>query len=170
MRTSIASAWTSRERHQVALEQLATSLRADLKFADDYVANLSVWSEVVPDGYAIDAAARRLHHLYGAVEDFVVRALKIFDGQVPSGDDSHIRLLEQGSLEVPGKRGVILPKSDAIDELRRFRHRFRKRYDADLDVGLLHPVVKNAVAAWPTIRAHLVDFVSWVETCAKEAE
>ena len=80
------------------------------------------------------------------------------------------QLIEQGSAAVPGVRGVILPRDAAIDELRRFRHRFRKRYDVEIDVVLLHAVVKIALEAWPTIRAHIAAFSAFVDECAKVVE
>jgi hypothetical protein len=154
---------------KLALEELALTLKTDVGHADKYVAELGAWSAAPPVGYEIDGAANRLHHLYGAIEDFVERSLKTFDGHVPVGEDSHMRLLQAGAMEAPGLRGVILPRFDAIDELRRFRHRFRKRYDSTLDAGLVHPVLQSTLAAWPAIRGHLVEFVEFVEKCLETA-
>jgi hypothetical protein len=61
-------------------------------------------------------------------------------------------------------------RDGAIDEPRRFRHRFRKRYDEGLEVDKLHPVIKSAVAAWPRIRANLATWEAWVIDCAKIAQ
>ena len=155
---------------KVALEELVASVSADLAHADKHVAQLTTWVTVVPTGFEVHAAAMLLHHLYGAIEAIVERCLKTFDGAAPGGEDSHIRLLELGSVAVAGVRGVILPRDPVVDELRRFRHRFRKRYDDDLEVEHLHPLVKSSVAAWPTIRGHLSAFASFVDLCAKVAQ
>jgi hypothetical protein len=154
---------------KVALESLALTLKDDVAHADRFVADLGTWRLLEPKGYEADAAATRLHHLYGAIEDFVGRALKTFDGSVPVGDDSHVRVLEAGALEVRGVRAVILPRLDSIDELRRFRHRFRKRYDSSLDPSLVHSVVKSTLGAWPGIRGHLLAFVAFVDECVEKA-
>jgi len=122
-----------------------------------------------PVGYEVHAAAMLLHHLYGAIEAIVERALKTFDGVTPKGEAFHVQVLELASKEVAGLRPAILPQSSAIDELRRFRHRFRKRYDVDLEIGLLHPVIQSAVGAWPRIRASLAAFGAFVDECAKAA-
>jgi hypothetical protein len=105
----------------------------------------------------------------GAIEAIVERALKTFDGVAPKGEAFHVQALELASKEVVGLRPAILPQSSAIDDLRRFRHRFRKRYDVDLEIGLLHPVIQSAVGAWPRIRASLAEFGAFVDECAKAA-
>jgi hypothetical protein len=110
-----------------------------------------------------------LHHLYGAIEAIAERALKTFEGVTPKGEASHVEVLERASKEVAGLRPAILPQSSAIDELRRFRHRFRKRYDVDLEIEQLHPVIQSAIDAWPQIRASLAAFGAFVDECAKAA-
>jgi hypothetical protein len=131
---------------------------------------LATWKNVAPKGYELNAAAMLLHHLYTAIEAILERSLKTFDGTVPGGNASHIQLLEQASTAVAGTRGVILPQDDAIDELRRFRHQFRKRYDVTLKVDQLHPVIKNAVTSWPRIRSHLASFAQFVDKCVEAAQ
>ncbi len=155
---------------QVALEELAASIKEDLRHADRHVRDLATWKTTAPTGFELNAAAMLLHHLYGAIEAVVERSVKTFDGPFPDGDDSHIRLLEQGASAVDGVRPVILRRDSTIDDLRCFRHRFRKRYDVDLDVGRLHPVVKTAIGGWPHIRAQIVAFATFVDECARVAE
>jgi hypothetical protein len=155
---------------KVALEELAASLRDDLVRGDGYVNDLSKWTTTVPSGYEVHAAAVFLHHLYGAIEAFLERSLKTFDGKVPEGDGSHVQLIDRASKDVPGVRGAILPLDAAVDQLRRFRHRFRKRYDVDLDGSHVQVVVQSAVAGWPAIRAHLAAFAAFVDECIKAAQ
>jgi ribonuclease HepT-like protein len=149
---------------------LARSLRDDLTHADKHAADLAPWSARTPVGYECHAAAILLHHLYEAIESFVERSLKTFDGTVPGGADSHIRLLEEGAREVTGMRPAILHRGEPVDELRRFRHRFRKRYDDDLDPELLHDTARSVLAAWPTIRAELASFADFVDKCLGELD
>jgi hypothetical protein len=154
---------------KVALQELAVSLRADLTHADKHAAELATWTTAAPNGYEVYAAATLLHHLYSAIESIVERSLKVFDGAVPDGEGSHIQLLERAAAPLDGVRDVILPKNEVVDELRRFRHRFRKRYDVDLEPARLQPVIKSAVAEWPTIRAHLATFAAFVDECVEVA-
>ena len=149
---------------------LAKVALQDLAHADKHTSELKTWEITAPTGYEPYAAAVLLHHVYGAIEATIERSLKIFDGASPDGVDSHVQLLEQASRAVEGVRGVILPHDDAVDELRRFRHRFRKRYDVDIEPALLQPVIKAAVTSWPRIRAHLDGFAAFVEECAKVAK
>jgi hypothetical protein len=155
---------------EVALEELAASIKDDLSHADKHVAELATWNTIPPTGFELHAAAMLLHHLYGAIEAIVERCVKTFDGAAPGGEDSHVRLLELGSVAVDDVRGVILPRDFVVDELRRFRRRFRKRYDVDLDVAHIHRVIKSAVAGWPAIRGHLATFAAFVEECTKVAQ
>lgn len=155
---------------KVALEELVISLKSDLSHADKHVAELATWKSTAPSGYEIYAAAMLLHHLYGAVEAILEQSLKTFDGKTPEGEGSHVQLLEQASTEVDGVRIVVLPRDGAIDELRRFRHLFRKRYDVSLESIEIHPVIKSAVAAWPRIRNNLATWEAWVLECAKVAQ
>lgn len=154
---------------KAALEALSASLRADLDHGDRHVTTLAKWTQAPPVGVEVYAAAMLLHHLYGAIEAIVERAIKTFDGMTPKGEAFHVQLLEAASKEVAGLRPAILPQSSAVDELRRFRHRLRKRYDVDLEMGLLHPVIQSAVGAWPQIRASLATFSAFVDECIKAA-
>jgi hypothetical protein len=154
---------------KVALESLALSLRTDLAHADRHVKALSKWTGAAPVRDEKYVAATLLHHLYGAIEAIAERSVKVFDSDAPTGAANHTRLLQQASSAVEGVRGPILPSDDVIDDLRRFRHRFRKRYEDDLEPALLLPLIKDALAAWPQIRAHLVGFAEFVDDCAKVA-
>ena len=153
------------------LEELALNIKADLAHADKHAADLATWKDSAPRGqHEANSAAMLLHHLYTAIEAIVERSLKTLDGASPRGEDWHIQLLELASASVEGVRDAILPKDAAVDELRRFRHRFRKRYDAVVELTLLRPVIATAVEAWPRIRAHLAKFSAFVDACAAAAK
>jgi hypothetical protein len=155
---------------KVALDDLAASIKADLEQADKHVKVLTTWQATAPTGNDLLAAALLLHHLYSAIEAIIERSLKLFDGTPTQGQDWHMRLLELASKEVPDLRPAILPTNEAVDELRRFRHRIRKRYDVDVDPDRLFPVLQTAVAEWPNIRAHIVVFSAFVDECARDAD
>jgi hypothetical protein len=155
---------------KIALEILAARLREDLARASEHATELSEWRDRAPEGHEAYAAAYLLHHFYTAIEAIIERALLVFDGALPIGEDSHIQLLEQAAREVRDVRPVILPTNRAVDELRRFRHHMRKRYDVDLDPARLHRVVRVALEGWPGIREDLAAFVAFVDECIKEAE
>jgi hypothetical protein len=154
---------------RIALEDLARCIRQDLAQADRHVAELEVWRTIPPAGHGAYAAALLLHHLYTAIEAILERALKVFDGTAPEGNHSHVQLLQQAARPVEGVRDAILPQDDVVRDLRRFRHRLRKRYDDELDPTLLDPLIKAALNAWPKIRAHLEKFAAFTEECAKIA-
>jgi hypothetical protein len=152
-----------------ALAALAEKLKDDLAHADRHLASLQALPSLAANGYEGFAAAYLLQQIYGAIEAMVERGVRTFDGVSPSGDDWHIRLLERAAKEVPGVRVAILPTSDAVDELRRFRHRVRKRYDDELDASLLGEVISSTIEGWADIRTSLVTFVRFVDDCATQA-
>jgi hypothetical protein len=134
------------------------------------VKELEAWRTASPEGHGTYAAAFLLHHLYTAIEAILERALRTFDGMVPEGDKSHVQLLVQAARPVDGVRDVILPQDAVVDDLRRFRHRVRKRYDIEPDPTLLAPLIKDALDAWPRIREQLAKFAAFTEECAKIAQ
>jgi hypothetical protein len=152
------------------LQSLAAAVQSALDSADEFVAQLEPWRAEPPKGYETFAAATLLHHLYGAIEDIIERSIKVFDGIEPSGESSHIKMLELAAVEVPGKRPAILSTDPAVDSLRRFRHRFRKRYAVQLDPSLLYPVVVQAVQSWPHVKAQLAVFADFIDDCIRTAQ
>jgi hypothetical protein len=154
---------------KVALETLALALRTDLTHADRHAKALSRWTVAAPIRDETYVAATLLHHLYSAIEAVAERSLKVFDGDIPAGEANHKQLLRQASSAVEGIRGPVLPSDVVIDKLRRFRHRFRKRYEDDLEPAHLSPLIKDTVAAWPRIQAHIAGFAAFVDECARVA-
>jgi len=154
---------------KVAFETLVVPLRTDLAHADRHVKTLSKWTDAAPVGSETYEAATLLHHLYSAIEAIAERSLKVLDGHIPTGEDSHTQLLQQASSAVEGIRGPILPSDVVIEKLRRFRHRFRKRYEDDLEPAHLSSLIKDTMAAWPRIREHIVGFAAFVDECARVA-
>ena len=154
---------------KAVLEDLARCIKQDLTRADRHVKELEAWRMAAPAGHGAYAAAFLLHHLYTAIEAVLERALRTFDGTVPEGNNSHVQLLAQAARPVDGVRDVILPQDEVVDDLRRFRHRVRKRYDIEPDPTLLAPLIKDALDAWPRIRNQLAKFAAFTEECARIA-
>lgn len=84
---------------------------------------------------AVAAAALHLQHYYTAVEDILIRIANQLDGSVPGGEDWHLLLLDQMTLDIPEVRPSLLAHDlrEELDVLRRFRHRVRHAYGPDLD-------------------------------------
>jgi hypothetical protein len=134
------------------------------------VEELRRWADRAPEGIEVYAAATLLHHLYSAVEAMIERSLRLFDGLIPGGANWHTRLLSEASVERAGLRPIILSENPAVDELRRFRHRFRHRYDVTLDPERLKPLIHDVLAGWDRIEGELQAFRSFVEQCVAAAQ
>lgn len=76
-----------------------------------------------------------LHDLYLCVERALAAIAPDLNGHLPSGPDWHAALLRELSLDLPDVRpAVIGPETRRrLEELRAFRHRFRKLYVFDLE-------------------------------------
>ena len=82
----------------------------------------------------VDSMGYQLHNLYGAFEQLFEEVARFFENQV-EGIQYHAELVRRMQLEIEGVRPALLSTETAsdLDELRRFRHRFRHAYTADLD-------------------------------------
>ena len=81
------------------------------------------------------ALAGHLQAFYTGCEAILQRAVERFEGPPPYGADSHIRLLQMATLNLPGLRPPILQTETAaaLDPYRAFRHFFRHGYGVELD-------------------------------------
>ena len=88
-----------------------------------------------------------IHHLYTAFESYFLRVAKHFGSNL---DDStwHRELIDRMRIEVPGIRPALIPPelAEDLDELRRFRHRFRNIYKSQLPADRVLEVSEIAVS------------------------
>ena len=93
------------------------------------------------DPAAIALEAWALHGWYTALESLFERVARQLDAEVPEGDRWHRELLAQATVEVPGVRPAVLPRSTRpdLEELLGMRHFLRHAYGADLDGRRLAP-------------------------------
>ncbi|MXY23007.1 MAG: hypothetical protein F4Y45_00575 [Acidobacteria bacterium] len=83
---------------------------------------------------AVDSLGYQLHNLYGAVEQLFEEVARSFENRIEAAG-YHVNLIRRMQLDIPGIRPALLSERTAsdLDELRRFRHRFRHAYAAELD-------------------------------------
>lgn len=157
------------------LASLAASLRKELErlgkhevLAQRLVAE---WATRREDPAQLAWAATTLHAWYTGLETTLERALKQVDGEVPTGGDSHRRLLEQSLLELPTLRPALLPEAamPALRDLLSFRHFFRNAYAVELDPGRLEENLGKLLETAPAVRARLEQAASFFERAADEA-
>ena len=89
----------------------AAELERELETIDVLVAELDEAREMLKPGadrIACGYAALLIHRLYTAIESVLERICRTVEGSVPGGADSHVSLLRDATLELPGVRPAIL--------------------------------------------------------------
>lgn len=150
------------------LLRLAAELRSDLVSAADRAQALQRWVDRLAQGDDAYIPAGLLHHFYTAIEAAARRAVVAFDGSAPAGPDSHARLLEASTVEIPGVRPEIFPLAlrEPLRELLDFRHLYRHGYGVSLDPERVQTLARRAVGLWPKLAAALEAIARFAEGCA----
>ncbi len=120
------------------------------------------------DAY-LNSVALNLHSLYSGLERIFELIAVELDGGTLGGDAWHAELLRQMSLDVPAVRPAALRPETAIalDELRRFRHRVRNIYAANLDPARIRPIVTGLPSLWEGLQQDLGAFVGFLRRLAR---
>ena len=116
------------------------------------------------------ALAYLIHNLYTAFEGYFLRVAKHFENNL---DDAswHRELVDRMRIEVPGIRPALISPEFAedLDELRRFRHRFRNIYKSRLRADRVREVSQIAVSVAEQFDEFHTRFIDWVRKL-QEAE
>jgi hypothetical protein len=150
-----------------AVAVLEAELRARLvdvsRIADRIEARQEAFDERAEE---VDSLGYQLHNLYGAFEQVFEEVARCFENRVDAAG-YHAGLIRRMQLDIPGVRPALLAESTAadLDELRRFRHRFRHAYSADLDP---HRVVRLAAMTAPLRRAFARDIEQFLSRLRSE--
>ena len=88
-----------------------------------------------PSNYVIRAGGSILHDFYTGIEKIFESIAKEIDNRLPRGEEWHIELLHQMTLNIPGLRMQVISANTEkkLREYLGFRHLFRKRYGFELD-------------------------------------
>lgn len=105
-------------------------------------------------------AAVALHAWFTALESALERVGRTLDRTVPAGPRSHVTLLAQCAVEVPGVRPALYAAEHLrdLEELLKFRHFFRHAYDVQLDPVLLEAEARRVARLHPQLSASLDAF------------
>ncbi len=157
------------------LAALAASLHRDLERlgAHEQVARqlAAQWTTRRDEPAQRAWAAMTLHAWYTGLESLVERVLRQVDGEVPTGAESHRRVLEQAQLELPTVRPALVP-ADAdlpLRDLLAFRHFFRNAYAVELDPQRLEENLARLLTAAPLVTAQVRSVAEFFERAAETA-
>lgn len=145
-------------RHSVAI---LTRLRQEL--LEDREAMSARVSEMNEAAARLDAtpwashAAVALHGWYTALEAALERVARTLDEEVPRGERWHRDLLSQVTVEVPGIRPAVLPRTliPELLEVLGFRHFFRHAYGVALEPDRLRAELERVRRITPDVGAAL---------------
>ncbi len=112
------------------------------------------------DAAALALEAWALHGWYTALESLLERVARQLDAEVPAGERWHRELLAQATVEVPGVRPAVLPRTTrhALEELLAMRHFLRHAYGTDLDGRRLAAQAERLRDASPAVEEALDSF------------
>ena len=124
---------------------LKASIDADIREIKSLYGRLAQHSSALTTTEQAILAGYYLHNLYNTFENICLNVAKAFENQVDR-DQWHASLLKRMTLDVEGLRPRLLEDETyrCLDELRRFRHVFRKAYTVDLDPRRVALVVEVA--------------------------
>jgi hypothetical protein len=123
----------------------------------------SLAANQVPEEFREDrgmAVGSYLQGAYCSMEQALERLVRRFDGDLPTGGDSHAELLERARTPIGDLRPAIISAetADNLHELRKFRHIVRRNYGGHFDYDLAAPNVRRAEHCMAALRAELSDF------------
>lgn len=105
----------------------------------------------------LDSAALNLHDFYTGLERVFRQIAVKVDESHPEGKEWHRQLLEQMTLEIPGRRPAVLDASDLtrIQEYLGFRHVVRHVYAFQLKADRLDHLVRDLRPLYETLAERL---------------
>ncbi|MBS3766447.1 hypothetical protein KGY71_08015 [Candidatus Bipolaricaulota bacterium] len=130
------------------LSPLISEINIERRNLSDLVNELETLSEKIedePTAAELRAAGSILHDFYTGLEKvFRLIAVEI-DGNMPSGEDWHKRLLDRMAVEVEDLRPPVIDGSlkEKLSEYLRFRHLFRHIYGFELNWDRCRPLVRK---------------------------
>lgn len=119
-----------------------------------------------PTFVELRAAASIVEDFYMGCERLFERVAVQLDGNLPRGEDWHLKLQRQMSRPVPKVRPAFIPDKLAgrLDPYRRFRHRARHRYGFELDWGPVRELAEGMLALLVELGVALREFGDWLES------
>ena len=120
------------------------------------------------EDHTLWALAGHLQAFYTGCETVISRALEKFDGLPDEGPDSHVRLVQQAALDVPGLRPPVLSTetAEALHPYRAFRHFFRHAYGVELVWEKMETKARSAATVFAQLEQDIRRFAGFLRTAA----
>lgn len=113
----------------------------------------------------IDSAALNLHDFYAGLERIFQQIATTIDGNLPTSQDWHRKLLDRMQADLPDVRPPVLSAeaAEALDEFLRFRHVVRNIYAFQFDPERVARLVQLMPPAFHQVRTELLTFAEFLE-------
>lgn len=110
-----------------------------------------------------------VHDVYTGIERIFEKVAPELNGGVPAGPAWHRELLENMTLELPGLRPQVISRQTAseLEELLRFRHRFRNMYGFELEWPKLRPLLERLPATWKRVETEVDAFLAFLDAAGR---
>jgi len=123
------------------------------------------------DAY-LNSVALNLHGFYSGLERLFELIAVELDRNPPSGEQWHIALLRQMTLDVPTTRPPVLQIEivSKLDAYRKFRHLIRNIYTTNIVPGELEKLIIPLPQLWAQIKNQLDTFADYLNELARADE
>lgn len=114
-------------------------------------------------GVALD-----LHGFYSGAEQIFEDIARTIDGDIPSAEEWHTKLLRQMAVEMGRLRPAVISAKtrQCLDEYRGFRHVVRNVYAFNLRPARLAELVNDAPGCLARLKSELLAFANFLEKTA----
>jgi len=158
-------------------QQVIIRIDGECKIIDFIIKRaLHAWNEgsKQPDmqNVFLDSVAFNLHGFYTGIERLFELIARYIDGELPSGKDWHVALLNQISNHYKDQRPAVISSSTKLklDEFRRFRQIVRNVYTISLAPEKMKTMMANLPDLWKQLVAELHAFSVFLDDVIKTNE
>lgn len=133
------------ERLEQLREELATAPRGD-------------------DTFTLRARGSILHDFYSGIERVFVRIAEELNGGLPQGEQWHLQIITDMSLEIPGVRPPVIDTAlaEELANYLRFRHVFRNVYGSLLQAERMRPLEERLPRVLAAFLTQVRTFLAWM--------
>lgn len=110
----------------------------------------------------LTAIAAIMQSIYNGYERILEMLVKAIDGDLPVARDYHSALLRRASAGVPDVRPPLISEKvfDILDDIRRYRHVFRKIYHYQLKPGRVQELADMGIRSYGIFKDDIERFLS----------
>ena len=121
------------------------------------------------NSFYLRAVGSIFHDFYCGVERIFERIAEELNGGIPEGENWHIQLLKDMTLQIEEVRPAVISK-ELVAELKgylEFRHRFRNIYGFELEWGKMKGLKETMPGVAERFKREIQDFIEFMKKLAE---